>query len=115
MFTLKLYQNGGTQSKGDEFGPFVMRSVVIECVGIWKDTLVLSSNEREIRYNYVRAFRKSMGVADDGMFECYVGGELTFDLVQRNKLDGIDLGIGGNYYDYAFLENAQGKTTETIR
>lgn len=110
MFTLKLYQNGGTLGG---------RTVIMECVGVWSDKC-----PGEVQH--IRAFKKTVGVQDeDGHNEFYVGGSPPPGMMQsRQDVDvpvesilppAIVLGVGGNYYDWGVLENAQGKTTEMFR
>jgi len=95
MFTLKLYQNTGQPSG---------RVAVMECAGIW--VTAIDNGVKE-----VYAFKDRIGVADEGnrTTQFYVGGKPTPDQ------DAISKGIGGNWYDWGVLENAQGKTTEMIR
>lgn len=104
MFSLKLYRNGPT--------PHMTRTVVLECVGIWSDSCANG-------VRHIQAFKKTVGVMDeDGGHEFYVGGDLPPNTQVSNPDDpppAIVRGIGGNYYDWAVLENAQGKTTEMFR
>jgi len=99
MFTLKLYQNGQ--------GMPGSRCIVIECVGIWSDIC-------RDGVKHVRAFPKEVGVAHDGMQEFFVGGDIKAFL-EGQKDPVVSTGIGGNYFDWAVLENSQGKTTEMLR
>ena len=95
MFTLKLYQNTPCLSG---------RVAVMECAGIW-----VTTRPNGVKEIYV--FKDKVGVADEGNHttQFYVGGDPGPDQ------DAISKGIGGNWYDWGVLENAQGKTTEMIR
>lgn len=102
MFTLKLYQNH--ISSGE-------RTVVMECAGIWVDRCPKGTK-------HVRAFPKTVGIADEDMKEFYVGGD------HSPKWQNDEGGPTGappsaitpdNYYSWGVLENAQGKTTEMLR
>jgi len=108
MFTLKLIQNGG---------PDRGRTVILETTGVWAD--YCSHGVRQIQ-----AFKKTVGVEDEnGTFTCYVGGDRdafnkNADMPRpTNSPDPVKLDdyIGGNYFDWGVLENAQGKTTEMFR
>lgn len=106
MFTLKLYQNGQ--------GMPGSRMVVMEVAGIWVDICDGSVKS-------VLAFKKKVGVQDEeGPYEFYVGGTPTDAQLGKPRnpeapVPAITTGIGGNYYSWGVLENAQGKTTEMIR
>lgn len=110
MFTLKLYQNGGT---------LCGRTVIMECVGVWSD--ICAGDVR-----HVHAFKKTVGVMDeDGPSDFYVGGSPPPGMMQSQQAPDVQTecllppaivrGIGGNYFDWGVLENAQGKTTEMFR
>ena len=110
MFTLKLYQNGGTLGG---------RTVIMECVGVWSDKC-----PGEVQH--IRAFKKTVGIQDeDGPNDFYVGGSVPSGMTQTSREEdsptdralppAIVMGVGGNYYDWGVLENAQGKTTEMFR
>ena len=104
MFTLKLYRNGPMPPDG--------RTVIIETVGLWVDHC-----DGDVKC--IQAFKKKVGLMDeDGTPEFYVGG--TPEPVNCTPAPGappsaIVRGAGGNYYDWAVLENAMGKTTEMFR
>ena len=112
MFTLKLYQNGQGLSGA--------RAVIMEVAGIWSD----SCDDGVL---HVRAFKKTVGVQDeDGEHDFYVGGSPSarwFEPqpphpdgnVQANFPPVLVSGVGGNYFGWGVLENAQGKTTEMLR
>jgi hypothetical protein len=104
MFTLKLYRNGPLSPEG--------RTVIIETAGLW-----IGHCDGGVKY--IQAFKKIVGVMDeDGTPEFYVGGHLgcgSNSPTPDAPLPVIISGVGGNYYDWAVLENAQGKTTEMFR
>jgi hypothetical protein len=95
MFTLKLYQNTPTPSG---------RVAVMECAGIW-----VTATDNGVKEVYV--FKDKVGVADEGnrTTQFFVGGEPGPDQ------DAISKGIGGNWYDWGVLENAQGKAIMHLR
>lgn len=103
MLTLKLYRNGPLPPNGF--------TVIIETVGLW-----ISHCDNDVKH--IQAFKKTVGVQDeDGTPEFYVGGR-PGDAEPRAVGDpppAIVRGAGGNYYDWAVLENAMGKTTEMFR
>lgn len=100
MFTLKLYQNGPLPPEG--------RTVIMEVVGVWIDDC--PNDERANGMKHLRAFKKEVGVEDEGgTFECYIGGELA------SESPGITRGRGGNYFSWGVLENMQGKTSQVFR
>lgn len=103
MFTLKLYQNGPLPPEG--------RAVIMEVVGLWIDHC-----DKDVKF--VRAFKKTVGVEDEGgTFEAYVGGNPggSGPGGQVDTDSAITFGRGGNYFSWGVLENAQGKTTEMLR
>ncbi len=105
MFTLKLYRNGPLPPEG--------KTVIIETVGLW-----ISHCEHDIKH--IQAFKKTVGVMDeDGTPEFYVGGRPGEPPNSTPALgappSAIVRGAGGNYFDWAVLENAMGKTTEMFR
>lgn len=95
MFTLKLYQNSPAPSG---------RVVIMECVGVW--STACANDVRQID-----VFKTEVGVAEEGnrTTTFYVGGE------PGPEQDAISSGIGGNWFSWGVLENAQGKTTEMFR
>jgi len=102
MFTLKLYRNGPLSPGG--------RTVIVECAGVW-------INHCDKGVKEVHAFRKNVGVQDEDPIDAfYVGGDCMppkdEDLDPAAPFPVIHQ---GNYYGWAVLENAQGKTTEMIR
>jgi len=105
MFTLKLYQNGPLPPEG--------RSVIVETVGLWVDEL-------ENGVKHIRAFRKDVGVMDEGGTpEFYVGGNMYSKgpppIPSSAEPLVLEMGRGGNYFSWAVLENSQGKTTQVFR
>lgn len=98
MFTLKLYRNGDTINS---------RVVIIETCGIWID-----HNGKEGDPRRILAFKKQIGVMDEeGTPEFYVGGRGLRVLVDEDPVPWHS----DNYFAWAVLENAQGKTTEMFR
>ncbi len=95
MFTLKLYQNTPAPSG---------RIAIMECVGVWATACDAGVRKIDV-------FRTEVGVAEEGnrTTTFYIGGK------PGPQHDAISTGIGGNWYDWGVLENAQGKTTEMFR
>jgi hypothetical protein len=104
MFTLKLYRSGPLAPEG--------RTVIVETVGLW-----IGHCDGGIKH--IQAFKRTVGVMDeDGTPEFYVGGTIDRGPTKASQGDppsAIVEGVGGNYYDWGVLENAQGKTTEMFR
>lgn len=101
MFTLKLYRNGPLPPDG--------RTVIVETAGLWVNLC-----DGDVKH--ILAFKKTVGVEDeDGTPEFYVGGTIKLVPLTSDFPSPIIEGVGGNYYTWAVLENAQGKTTEMFR
>lgn len=101
MFTLKLYKNGPLPPDG--------RTVIMECAGVWVDHC-------DNGIKQIHVYPKRVGIQDEGTVEFYVGGDTGGPGgPPRKDLDAIDFGVGGNYYSWGVLENANGKTTEMFR
>jgi hypothetical protein len=92
MFTLKLYKDGPLPPEG--------RTEIIQTTGLW-----VNHGPNDVKQ--VLAFRGQVGASEYDTF--YVGGKPEPDQ------DAINIGVGGNHYGWAVLENAQGKTTEMFR
>ena len=100
MFTLKLYRNGPLPPEG--------RTVIVETVGLW-----ISHCDDGVKY--IQAFRKNVGIEDEGGTpEFYVGGSPPLDKPQ-NAGDPPSAITRHNHYSWGVLENAMGKTTEMFR
>lgn len=103
MFTLKLYQNGPLPPNG--------RTVIMECAGVWVD-------HGPDNVKHLQAFKRKVGVMDeDGPHDFYIGGNVAETPIDpaSNLRNAIDPGLGGNWFGWGVLENAQGKTTEMFR
>lgn len=101
MFTLKLYKNGPLPPEG--------LTMVMECAGVYV-------HHCDHGIKNVIVFPKTVGICDDGTKEFYVGGDAgSPGDPPRKDLNAIDFGVGGNYYGWGVLENANGKTTEMFR
>lgn len=96
------------------------RAVILEVVGVWSDMC-------DGYVQHLHAFKKTVGVQDeDGPHDFYVGGHPALamfegtaghpDAVNQTTMPPMLIkGVGGNYFDWAVLENAMGKTTEMFR